>query len=88
MLNIQKWLESANFEVDLSSPRAKQITEVDAHHEKHAFIIADMNHYLTKSHHMGEILSNFRQLVNKWVINHIMEEDQKIGIYLKGQNTE
>ncbi len=37
---------------------------------------------------MGEILSNFRQLVNKWVINHIMEEDQKIGIYLKGQNTE
>ncbi len=58
---------------------------LDEHKEKHEIIIADMNHYLTKSHHMGEILSNFRQLVNRWVINHIMEEDKKIQKFLASQ---
>jgi len=58
---------------------------VDEHKEKHEIIIAEMNQYLTKAHHMGEILSNFRQLVNKWVINHIMEEDKNIKIFLKAK---
>ncbi len=62
--------------------------EVDVHQEKHAIIIADMNQYLTKSHHMGELLSKFRQLVNKWVINHIMEEDKKTHHFIKAQNKE
>ncbi len=58
---------------------------VDEHHERHHHIIADMNHHLTQSHHMSEILSNFRQLVNKWVINHIMEEDLKIKDFMANQ---
>lgn len=52
------------------------------HHEKHATIIKDMNHYLTTSHHMGEMLENFQQLMNTWVINHIMEEDCQLHKFL------
>lgn len=57
--------------------------DLKGHHEKHEFIINDMNKHLTSSHHMAEILSNFRNLVNKWVISHIMEEDKKIRQFMK-----
>lgn len=60
-------------------------SEADAHHEKHASIIKDMNYYLTSSHHMGEMLSNFRQLMNKWVLNHIMEEDMKLHHFMESK---
>ena len=57
--------------------------ELEAHKLKHAAIVKEMNQYLTSSHHMAEMLSNFRHLVNKWVVNHIMEEDLKIHRFLK-----
>ncbi len=56
---------------------------VNEHQEKHKAIIGDMNHYLTSSRYMGEMLSNFRQLMNKWVINHIMEEDKKFHRFME-----
>jgi len=55
--------------------------ELDAHHKKHDLIIREMNHCLTSSHHMGELLNNFRTLVNDWVITHILEEDKKIRVF-------
>ena len=55
--------------------------EFDAHHQKHDLIIREMNHCLTSSHHMGELLNNFRTLVNDWVIIHILEEDNKIRVF-------
>lgn len=55
------------------------------HHEKHELIIQEMNHYLTSSHHMSEMLSNFRALVNKWVIKHIMEEDMKLHHFMEAR---
>ena len=58
---------------------------VDEHQEKHKAIINDMNHYLTSSRYMGEMLSNFRQLMNKWVINHIMEEDKKFHRFMEAK---
>lgn len=57
----------------------------EEHHEKHAAIVKDMNHYLTSSHHMGEMLSNFRNLMNKWVMNHIMEEDMKFHYFMESK---
>jgi len=65
--------------------RKIKYAEVDSHHEKHEAIIKEMNHYLTSSHHMGEMLSNFRQLMNKWVINHIMEEDKKLHYFMESR---
>ncbi len=65
--------------------RKLDYTEVDNHHLKHVAIIKDMNHYLTSSHHMGEMLSNFRVLMNKWVINHIMEEDKKFHYFMQSK---
>ncbi len=59
--------------------------EIADHHKKHQAIVADMNHYLTSSHHMNDILSNFRGLVDKWVINHIMEEDEKIRRFMESK---
>lgn len=56
--------------------------DFEAHHEKHEIIIRSMNYYLTESHHMGEILSNFRQLVSKWVTGHIMEDDKKLQRFM------
>ena len=55
---------------------------VDEHIEKHAIIIRDMNGYLTHSHHLVDILNNFHELVDRWVISHIMEEDRKIRQFM------
>lgn len=57
----------------------------NAHHEKHDQIIQDMNKYLTSAHHLGEILGNYRQLIDSWVISHIMEEDKKIRVFMEAK---
>ena len=62
--------------------------ELEDHKQKHQFIIADMNHYLKRSHHLGEVLSGFRQLVNRWVVTHIMEEDKKIQTFMNKSDNE
>lgn len=62
--------------------------EIEAHREKHKAIINDMNFHLTSSHHMADVLIHFKDLVNKWVINHIMEEDKKIHKYLQSNSPE
>ncbi len=53
-----------------------------AHHQKHEGIVKDMNHYLNSSHHMGEMLENFRTLMSKWVLNHIMDEDIQLHEFM------
>ena len=58
---------------------------VEEHQQKHEAIITEMNQYLTSSRHMGEMLSNFRQLMNKWVISHIMDEDKKFQHFMASQ---
>ncbi len=55
------------------------------HHEKHREIIKKMNHILSHSKHMNDILNNFRNLVNDWVIRHIRKEDMKIRNFLAEQ---
>jgi len=59
-----------------------QYPHTDAHHQKHEAIVKDMNHYLTTSHHLGEMLDNFRILMNKWVLNHIMDEDIQLREFM------
>ena len=54
----------------------------EAHMEKHAIIITEMNQQLTSAHHMGEILGSFKALVNRWILDHIMEEDMQIKHFL------
>jgi hemerythrin len=58
------------------------------HQQKHQDIVKDMNHYLTSSHHMGEMLENFRTLMNKWVLNHIMDEDIQLGEFLVSRESQ
>jgi len=53
--------------------------ELKGHREKYENIVRDMNHHPTASHHMAVILDNFRQLVDNWVISHIMEKDKKLA---------
>jgi len=60
-------------------------SETEDHQRKHEAIIKEMNHFLTSSHHMAEMLSNFRQLVNKWVIQHIMVEDKKLHFFMESK---
>ncbi len=59
-----------------------QYPGAEAHHEKHEAIVRDMNHYLTASHHMNEMLENFRNLLNKWVLHHIMSEDIQLHDFM------
>ncbi len=54
----------------------------ESHHLKHEIIVKEMNQYLTSSHHMAEMLSNFRTLMNKWVLYHIMDEDKKLKEFM------
>ena len=62
-----------------------QYPNADVHHEKHEAIVKEMNHYLTTSHHMGEMLENFRLLMNKWVLHHIMDEDIQLREFMKSR---
>lgn len=59
---------------------------LDEHNRKHGAIVKEMNQYLTSSHHLGEMLENFKTLMNKWVFHHIMEEDGKLRTFLESQN--
>ena len=59
--------------------------EFDAHQQKHELILREMNQKLTNSNHMGELLNNFRTLVNDWVIKHILEEDKKIRVFMESK---
>lgn len=60
--------------------------DLDSHHEKHRQIIKEMNYTLSHAHHMRDILNNFRELVNVWVIDHIRKEDRKIRKFIQKQN--
>lgn len=57
--------------------------EVDAHLEKHKSIIHEMGRRLTISRNMNDILSNYRKIMDEWVISHIMEEDKKIRQFME-----
>jgi len=57
----------------------------EAHHAKHGAIIKEMNHYLTSAHHLSDLLNNFQELVEKWVIQHIMAEDRKIHAFMEAK---
>jgi hemerythrin len=52
------------------------------HIEKHRLILSEMNRQLTSSHHLGEVLISFQNLMQKWIMEHIMEEDMQIKAYL------
>jgi len=62
-----------------------QYTGTADHHQKHEVIVRDMNHYLTSSHHLGEMLDNFKTLMNKWVMHHIMDEDKKLHDFMESR---
>jgi len=62
-----------------------QYLAADAHHQKHEAIVKDMNQYLTSSHHMGDMLDNFRMLMNKWVLHHIMDEDVALREFMESR---
>lgn len=52
------------------------------HMEKHKAIVGEMNHQLTSSHHMVDVLGSFQVLIEKWVMEHIMQEDLQIKQFI------
>ncbi|MCF7824693.1 MAG: hemerythrin family protein [Candidatus Marinimicrobia bacterium] len=58
---------------------------LEKHKKKHAEIVADMNHYLSSDTYLSQLLSDFRVLAIKWVLNHILDEDLQIRDFLKTQ---
>ena len=56
--------------------------DIKNHHTKHENIIQAMNLFLANAQNMDEILVNFRKLVSKWVIDHIMNEDKKLQRFM------
>ena len=71
-----------HFEREEALMKEIEYPHAEAHHQKHEDIVKDMNHYLTTSHHMGEMLENFRTLMNKWVLNHIMDADIELHDFM------
>lgn len=53
------------------------------HKNKHEAIISEMNNDLISAGNMGDVLRNFKDLVKRWVIDHITEEDLKIRDHLR-----
>jgi len=74
-----------HFKREESFMRESGYPELEEHHRKHQSIIQDMNNTLTRSHHMGDLLANFRDLLDKWVVRHIMVEDKKIHAFIQKQ---
>ncbi|NQV51403.1 MAG: hemerythrin family protein [Candidatus Marinimicrobia bacterium] len=56
--------------------------DMKSHQTKHENIILAMNLFLANAQNMDEILVNFRKLVSKWVIDHIMDEDKKLQRFM------
>ena len=56
--------------------------DMKSHQTKHENIILAMNLFLANAQNMDEILVNFRKLVSKWVIDHIMNEDKKLQRFM------
>lgn len=52
------------------------------HFQKHRRIVENMNHILVQSHNMKEVLDNFVELMNIWIMDHIQQEDRKLGKFL------
>jgi len=63
--------------------KARDYELLEAHKKKHALIIAEMNHHVQFAEHMTRLLSNFRQLAYRWVVEHILVEDVKFRDFLR-----
>lgn len=59
--------------------------EYEEHQRLHAEIIDDMYHHLTTPERIESILANFRRLVTRWIIDHILNEDRKIHTFMVQQ---
>lgn len=55
------------------------------HKIKHEAIISEMNNDLISAGNMGDVLRNFKNLVKRWVVDHITEEDLKIRDHLQNR---
>jgi len=75
-----------HFQREENFMRESGYPDMDEHYKKHQVIIKDMNNALSQSHHMGDLLENFRQIVYRWVVSHIMKEDKKIQAFIQSQN--
>jgi len=62
--------------------RKIQYPATETHCAIHEQIVKDMNHTLTSSHHMGDLLNHFQSLMNEWVMQHIMSEDKKLHEFM------
>ena len=55
---------------------------LEDHKAKHEAIISEMNHYLSNDKRFSQLLSDFKILAVKWIVDHILEEDMKIKTFL------
>jgi hemerythrin len=72
-----------HFEHEEQLMLAQDYPHLDEHHDCHTKIIDEMNGYLKSSKSTEKLLANFQELARNWVINHIMEEDAKIGQHIR-----
>ncbi|MCF7827103.1 MAG: hemerythrin family protein, partial [Candidatus Marinimicrobia bacterium] len=71
-----------HFKREEAQMREIQYPAADSHHAIHEQIIKDMNHTLTSSQHMADMLNRFKSLMHEWVIQHIMSEDKKLREFM------
>lgn len=55
---------------------------LEEHKRLHSEIIDDMNFHLTNPKDIKAILVNFRRLVTRWLIDHILKEDRLIHAHM------
>lgn len=62
--------------------------QLDQHHDTHQQIIQEMIQTMSAAANMSQILENFRDLMQRWVVDHIRQEDTKIRDFLRSQGAE
>ena len=55
---------------------------IGEHKQWHNLIIYEMNKYLAQSRNSSTLLTHFKGLADKWIKQHIQEEDMKFRNYL------
>ena len=63
--------------------RSIDYPQIDIHHQIHQDILKEMNVHLTESRDETELVRVFKSFLQRWILDHIMEEDLQIARFLE-----
>ncbi len=82
-----KYMES-HFEHEEAYMEEIEFPEFDRHRKLHALIVREMNGALKGLNDLESYAEKLREMMVEWVVQHIIQEDAKIGQFVRSRNTD